>query len=76
MDQTPPKSALRSKTIWGVIVMILPPVLGLLGFEITVADAEGAATAIDGIVSGIGAILAIWGRISASRPVTLTGAGR
>lgn len=57
-----PKSFLKSKTIWGVAITLLPQVIelgasGMLGPKVQAA------------VSGLGALLAIWGRATAKKPI-------
>lgn len=69
MDQ---KNILESRTIWGVIVMALPVMLELLlGVEISDETAEGLQAHAESIITAIGGLLAIWGRLRANKPVGL-----
>lgn len=52
------KSALSSKTIWGALIAIVPQVLSLFGFEL----ADGI---MNDVVSVMGGVLAIYGRVDA-----------
>ena len=61
-----PKSILESKTFWGMILILVSPMLAKNGIHI--GDATLAA---DDISKLIGAALTLYGRFSASSPVTL-----
>ena len=63
MDEV--KSFLASKTIWGAVIAILPQLLALFGLQISAADAQGIAGHADTIVSAVGGLLAIYGRVTA-----------
>jgi len=59
-----PKSFLASKTLWGVLIAILPQLIelgasGVLGPKVQAA------------ISGLGALLAIYGRATAKQPLSL-----
>jgi hypothetical protein len=60
------KSIWQSKTIWGIAIMAASPLLQKLGLYI---DEQTAGEIAAYIVDGVGAALAIYGRISACRPV-------
>lgn len=62
-----PKSILRSKTIWGVVLAVAPQIVDLAASGALGPKASAA-------VSLIGGLIATWGRITASRPVRLPGA--
>ena len=66
MDQTP-KSILESKTFWGLLLAIAVPALAKHG---VILDPSGAAGDVSMVV---GAILALYGRFTASAPVNLLG---
>lgn len=70
MDTT--KSIFRSKTFWGSAVAILATLAGFLGIEITAADQaelvglfDHALAAWDRIIVVAGAVIAIYGRVTA-----------
>lgn len=65
---TDSKSLLRSKTIWGVVVLLLPHLARLFGWQMDSAEAQAV---VDSGVSLLGAILGVWGRFTASRPLHL-----
>lgn len=65
------KSFLESKTIVGVIIGLLPTIGALFGVEITVGDIEDGAQAVDTILQGLGAALAIYGRVTANSQIGL-----
>lgn len=59
----------QSQAIWGGIVATAAPVLGLLGYALSPEDVQAAATALVAIASGIGGVLAIYGRLTTTRPI-------
>lgn len=59
------KGWLQSKTIWGVVVMLLPQVLALFGIKISGDDAATLTTLLSTVATAIGGLLAIWGRATA-----------
>jgi uncharacterized protein (DUF697 family) len=63
------KSFIASKTVWGAGIAILPQVLSLFGIEISPADAQGIASHVDGVVTAVGALLAIYGRVTAKKAI-------
>ena len=62
------KIFLKSKTVWGVIVMALPVILPLFGVNIDTSAIGGAG---DQILTAVGAILAIYGRVKASGGISV-----
>lgn len=69
------KSIFQSKTIWGIILMLFGFVLNYLGYNF---DAEMQASILDQLLAyvpeiseAIGFILGVWGRISATKSVSL-----
>ena len=60
------KSILESKTFWGMILVLISPMLAKSGLHI--GDVNLAA---DNLSEIIGAALALYGRISASQPVKI-----
>lgn len=65
------KTIFGSLTIWGVVVMAIPQLAGYLGITVTAADSQAIVNAVDAIMTAGGALLAIWGRIRATKQVTL-----
>lgn len=59
------KSIFASKTVWGAVVAAAPAVSGMFGITITGADVMEASRHLDSIVTAGGALLAIYGRITA-----------
>lgn len=58
-----------SKTIWGGLITLLSVVLSVLGYQMTTEDQEILVGAITAIMGGVGGLLAIWGRVKASKPI-------
>ena len=63
------KSILASKTIWGAAMAVLGGVLGFLGFTVNAEDQAALVNQVPEILAGIGGIIAIWGRIVASKKI-------
>ena len=59
------KYFLKSKTIWGIIVMALPALLPVLGLSLTPDDTTLITQTGDSVMTAIGGILAVYGRFSA-----------
>lgn len=72
------KNFLKSKTIIGLLVAAAPALAGIFGFNIDAETAKGlgehlgaAATHIDGLIQIGGLLLAAYGRIKATKPLTI-----
>lgn len=63
------KSALKSRGVWGGVVSILAFVLGFLGYTLSDADQSTLTMLLPGIVSGIGGVMAIVGRVFAKQKI-------
>lgn len=57
----------QSRTIWGVLVSLAGGLAALLGREFTTADQEQLLEALSAIAIAAGSILAIIGRVKASK---------
>ncbi|OJF97376.1 hypothetical protein [Pararhizobium antarcticum] len=56
-----------SKTVWGAAIAILASCANLIGLDISAEDQQGLMDHVSAIAAAAGGILAIWGRISASK---------
>lgn len=69
------KSILQSTSFWGNVVSLVamfePKLFALFGWT---ADASGQLSAVNFIVAAIGQAVSIYGRFTATKMVTLTGA--
>lgn len=64
------KSALASKTVWGGILAVVAPIAGhFLHVSITDVDTQQLADILSGLVTAIGGVLAIVGRIVATKAI-------
>lgn len=63
------KSIFASKGVWGGAIAVLAGVAGFFGFEISSADTSAITGHIDAIVASVGGLLAIYGRITASKVI-------
>ncbi len=59
------KSIFSSKTFWGLVLAIAAPLAAKYGYTL---DTEGWS---NDLVTGIGAVLAIWGRWTATKAVRI-----
>ena len=65
-----PKWFLKSKTIIGLVISVLPALLPALGISFSVDDSQLVSGTLDGVIQGIGGVLALYGRFVAKAPVT------
>lgn len=63
------KSWLSSKTVWGGVIALTATVAQFFGFTLTGADQSSLSDAIIQIAQAGGAILAIYGRVVASKKI-------
>jgi hypothetical protein len=75
MSTVEAKPALRSKTIWGVLILVMAPFVAQIGDALQVAGSTAPSTG-DAIASVMatamtftGAILAVIGRMAAGQPL-------
>ncbi len=65
------KFILQSKTIWGVVILVLPVILPMFGIEFG-ADAIGESTvAFNSLITLVGAVLAVYGRFKATTAISV-----
>ncbi len=60
------KSWYESKTIWGALIAVAASVTGAMGLSIDVGAQSDLADALVQLVGAIGAMVAIYGRLSAT----------
>ena len=65
------KSAFRAKTIWGLLLMLLPVLSQALGWEWTDADTAGVENFVELALALGGAAVALWGRLTAKHKLTV-----
>jgi len=58
-----------SLTIWGVVAMALPALARLAGFDLGAADAAILTDQAVAIWQAVAAIVAVYGRVRASKPI-------
>jgi protein-S-isoprenylcysteine O-methyltransferase Ste14 len=67
MEQT--KSIFSSKTVWGGVLVVVAAIAGMFGYTISADDQASLAGTIENIVLAVGGLLAIWGRITATKRI-------
>ena len=63
------KGALASKAVWGGIIAILASVAAVWGIKIAPDEQARIVELVIAIASGIGGIMAIWGRVTATKMI-------
>jgi hypothetical protein len=66
------KALTQSKTFWGAVVALGGSALTLGHYTIAPADAASAVDLISGIASAVGGLIAIYGRVVASKKIGST----
>ena len=66
---TDEKSWYESRTIWGALIAVLASLLGGVGIEFEQEAQSEFADAIIQLVSAFGAMLAVYGRLNATRVI-------
>lgn len=66
------KFFLSSKTLWGIALMILPMLFQVFGWQWDAANAGDLEKAFGYGAELVGAILAIYGRVVADKPLVAT----
>lgn len=57
----------ESRAVWGGVIAIAAPVLNATGrLTVTPADAQQVVDVLTAIAAGVGGLLAVWGRVSAT----------
>jgi 2-methylisocitrate lyase-like PEP mutase family enzyme len=67
MEET--KSIFASKTVWGGLIVIVAAVAGFFGYTITGDDQASLLGLVDNALLIFGGLLAIWGRVTASKRI-------
>ena len=63
------KGFFQSKTVWGALIAIAPPVASLFGYDIGKDDVAGFQTHLDSIITAVGALIAMYGRVTATTKI-------
>lgn len=63
------KPALQSTGVWGGIIAVLAGVAGLFGYSISEADQATLTQVIASAGATLGGVIAIWGRIRATKKI-------
>lgn len=63
------KNVLASKTVWGAALAVAGALAGIFHVNFGPADQAAAADAISALISAAGGLIAIWGRITATKKI-------
>lgn len=64
------KSPFASKTIWGAALMLISLALNAFGYDLTTEDQALVVETVVTAVGAIGTLLAIYGRLTATRKIS------
>ncbi len=62
---------LKSKTVIGLLITILPTVAALIGWNLSADDTAFINSEVDKVITGVGAVLSLVGRFKSNSTVTL-----
>lgn len=63
------KSLFTSKTVWGGIIAVAAGLAGVFGYSVSPADQVQAIDALSGVAAAVGGIVAIFGRVKATKKI-------
>ncbi len=63
------KSIFASKTFWGAIIAVGAGVAGVFHYAISAEDQAQLVDIVAGVGAGVGGLIAIWGRVTASKQI-------
>jgi hypothetical protein len=63
------KTLTQSKTFWGAVIALVAAAFSLGHYTLSDADAQQAVDLISGIASAVGGLVAIYGRVVASKKI-------
>ena len=63
------KGLLASKTVWGGILVVFASILGFFGYELGGTEQQALIEHGAAIAAGVGGIIAIWGRMMATKKI-------
>jgi hypothetical protein len=63
------KSIFASKTFWGAIIAVGAGVAGIFHYTVAAEDQAQLVDIIAGVGAGVGGLIAIWGRVTASKQI-------
>jgi hypothetical protein len=63
------KTLFSSKTFWGALVAVLAGASSLFGYQLAAEDQAEIVNAVSGIAAAAGGLVAIYGRVVASKRI-------
>ena len=63
------KGVLSSKGVWGGFIVVVSALLGMFGYTIGLEDQQAITDAVSQIGAMVGGLLAIYGRITATKRI-------
>ncbi len=68
------KTLAQSRTFWGAVMSLTGSALAGAHYTLTPADAASAVDIVVSFISGVGGLMAIYGRVKASKQIGSRGA--
>ena len=63
------KSLFESRTFWGAVIAVLSALAGFIGYTVAAEDQAALIEHVSTITGVIGGLIAIWGRIKATKMI-------
>jgi len=63
------KSLLTSRGVWGGLLAVVASIAGLFGYTVTPDQQFELLEAAALVASGVGGVVAVWGRVSATKRI-------
>ncbi|NTF06900.1 hypothetical protein G6L37_12085 [Agrobacterium rubi] len=63
------KAWYQSKTVWGALIAVLAPLLQVVGLNLPAGFEGELAEGLTTVAGGIGGLIALYGRLSATRVI-------
>jgi len=63
------KSFLQSKGVWGGLIAFIAAAGGIAGYSVSAEDMDTLSTLVPSIAGIVGAVIAIYGRVKASKQI-------
>lgn len=64
------KAWYQSKAVWGGLIAVLAAIAGVFGYTIGGEDQAALVEAISAAAGVVGGIMAVWGRVKATKSIT------
>ncbi len=63
------KNLWTSKTFWGGLLAVVAGILGFFGYQLGGPEQQAIIEAVSAIAASVGGLIAIWGRVKATKEI-------